>query len=82
LTENFLKGVAKHGIRKEAAKQIVKEMFYRVASAPIMGKYNAALEELRCYKAELGSWVEDNELEQWVHRRSLRKDGAGRTTMS
>jgi len=64
LTENFLKEKAKHGIRKEATKQIVKEMFYRVAYALIGGEYNAALEELRRYKAELGTWVEDNQLEQ------------------
>ena len=56
LTENFLNKAAKYGIRKEATKQMVKEMFYRVARAPTIGEYNAALEELRCYKAELDSW--------------------------
>ena len=66
LTENFLKEAGKHGIYKEATKQILKEMLYRVAYTLIVGEYNVALEELRCYKAELGTWVEDNELEQWA----------------
>jgi len=55
LTENFLKEAAKHGIHKELTKQIVKEMFYRVAYAPTVGECNFALDELRCYKAELGT---------------------------
>ena len=41
LIEYFLKEAAKHGIRKEATKQIVKEMFYRVAYAPTVGEYKA-----------------------------------------
>jgi len=44
LTKNFLKEAAKHGIRKEATKQIMKEMFYRVAYAPTAGEYNVALD--------------------------------------
>ena len=38
-------------------------MFYRVPWAPTVGEYNATLDELRCYKVELGTWVEDNELD-------------------
>jgi len=63
LTENFLKEATKHGICKEATKQIVKEMFYKVAYAPTVGEYSVALDELSYYKAELGTWVEDNEPE-------------------
>ena len=66
LTENFLKEATKHGICKEATKQIVKETFYRVAYASTMGECNVTLDELRCYKAELGTWVEDNEPKQWA----------------
>jgi len=29
-----------------------------------MMEYNAALQKLRCYKSELATWVEDNELEE------------------
>ena len=47
LTENFLEEAAKHGICKEAIKQMVKEMFYRVAYAPIVEEYNVALDEMR-----------------------------------
>ena len=61
-----MKEAAKHSIRKEATKQIVKEMFYRVTYAPTMGEYNVLLDEMRCYKVELAKWVEDNEPEQWA----------------
>ena len=64
LTENFSKEIARHGIRKEATKQVVKEIVYRVAYALAAAEYNAALEELRCYKIELVAWVEENESEQ------------------
>jgi len=60
-----LKEEAKHGIRKETTKQIVKEMLYRVAYALTAEEFNVALEELRGYKAELDAWVDDNEPEQW-----------------
>jgi len=66
LTENFLKEAAKYGIQKEAMKQIVKEMLYRVAYAPTAVEFNVALYELRGYKGELGAWVDDNEPEQWA----------------
>jgi len=45
-------------------KQNVKEMLYRVAYTPTPAEYNAALEELRCYKVELVAWVEENEPKQ------------------
>jgi len=66
LTENFLKKAAKYGIQKEATKQIVKEMLYRVTYAPTAAEFNVALEELRGYKAELSAWVNDSEPEQWA----------------
>ena len=52
-------------------------MFYRVAHAPTVGEYNVALEEMRCYKAELATWVEENELGQWVASK-LTKERWGR----
>jgi len=42
----------------------MREMLYRVACALTMMEYNAALQKLRCYKSELATWVEDNELEE------------------
>jgi len=53
LAENFLQVVGKHGIRKEATKQLVKEMLYSVAYAATLGEYNDAMQELRAYKLEL-----------------------------
>jgi len=50
-----LKEVAKYSIRKEATKQIVKKMCYRVAYAVTVGEYNVTLEELRYCKGELGT---------------------------
>jgi len=41
-------------------------MFYRVTHAPIVGEYNVTLDEMRFYKAELATWVEENEPEQWA----------------
>ena len=58
-----MKEAAKHSIHKEVTKQIKKEMFYRVAYTPTVGEHNVALQELRCYKLELGTWVEENKPE-------------------
>ena len=54
----------KHGIRKEATKQLVKEMLYRVAHDPTLLEYNVATQELRSYKLKLAKWVDENEPEQ------------------
>ena len=54
----------KHDIRKEATKELVKEVLYRVAYSPTIREYNVALQELRSYKFELLKWVEDNEPRQ------------------
>jgi len=64
LVENLLQVAGKHGIRKEATNQLVKEMLYRVAYAPTLGEYNAAMQQLRTYKLDLAKWVDDNEPEQ------------------
>ena len=56
----------KHNIRKEATKELVKEMLYKVAYAPTIGQYNVALQELSSYKSELATWVGENDLEQWA----------------
>ena len=31
-----------------------------------MGEYNVALNKMKCYKAQLATWVEENEPEQWA----------------
>ena len=62
LIENFLKGVGKHGIQSWH-EVVVKKMLYKVVYSLTVGEYNASLQELRCYKAKLGTWVENNEIE-------------------
>jgi len=57
---------AKLGIRRDASKDLLKEMFNRVAYAATMVEYELALGELRKYKRELASWVEKSEPERWV----------------
>jgi len=51
--ENFVKYTAKVGIRLDATKDLVKEMFNRVAYAATTAEYGHALDELRHYKQEL-----------------------------
>jgi len=77
LAENFLQVAGKHGIRKEATKQLVKEMLCRVAYATTLGQYNDAMQELSVYKPELAQWVNDNEPEQWAEAK-FRKERWGR----
>lgn len=57
---------SKLGIRRNASKDLVKEMFNRMAYATIVVEYGQVMEELRQYKHELAQWVEDNELERWA----------------
>jgi len=66
MKENFVGHAAKKGIRRDASKHLVKEMFNRVAYAAIGGEYGEAIKVLRQYKQELVRWVEDNELERWA----------------
>ena len=56
----------KLGIRWDASKDHIKELFNRVAYAAIAAEYGQALEELRHYKHELARWVEDNEPGCWA----------------
>jgi len=77
LAKNFMQVAGKHGIKKEATKQLVKEMLYRIAYAPTLGEYNVAMQELRAYKSELAKWVGDNEHEQWAEAK-FRKERWGR----
>ena len=48
--ENFVKYAAKVGIRRDATKDLVKEMFNRVAYAATAAEYGQVLDELRHYK--------------------------------
>ena len=64
LRENFFGRAAKFGIRRDASKDLLKEMFNRVAYAPTAAEYELALAELRKYKRELVCWVEKNEPER------------------
>jgi len=47
LAENFLNKATKHGIQKEETKQLMKEIFYRVAYAPIVMEQNIIVWDLR-----------------------------------
>lgn len=62
--ENFVAYASKLGIRRNAPKDLVKEMFNRMAYAAIVVEYGQVMEELCQYKHELAQWVEDNELER------------------
>jgi len=64
LREIFWGRAAKLGIRKDASKDLLKEMFNRVAYAPTADEYELALAELRKYKQEFACWVEENEPER------------------
>ena len=64
--ENFVAYAGKLGIRRNASKDLMKEIFNRVAYATTEAQYGQALQELRQYKRELAWWVEDNEHERWA----------------
>ena len=46
-TENFVGEAGKLRVRRNASKELVREMFMRVAYAPTVVEYNSAMEELR-----------------------------------
>ena len=71
--ETFLDYAGKLGIRRNASKDLVKEMFNRVAYAATIAEYVQALEEPRQYKRELARWVEDNELKRWAQSKFTKK---------
>jgi len=62
--ENFLGQAAKLGIQRNASKNMLKEMFNRLAYATTKAKYDGALEELRKFKRQLAECR--NEPEQWA----------------
>jgi len=73
LAENFHQVAGKHSIRKEATKQVVKEMLYRATYAQTLGEYNAAVKELRAYKLELAQWIIGSEPKQWAEAKFRQK---------
>jgi len=50
MRENFVGYAGKKGVSQNVSKDLVKEMFNRVAYAATGAKYGEALEELRQYK--------------------------------
>jgi len=63
----------KLGIRRNASKDLTKEMFNRVAYAPTVVEFDQAREELRQYKRELAKRVEDNEPKHWVESKFVKE---------
>jgi len=53
LTENLLTKAARLGIRRNASKDLVKEMSDHVAYAMTMAEYDSVMDELRRFKHEL-----------------------------
>ena len=64
--ENFLTYAGKVGIRRQASKDLLKEVFNRVAYAPTGVEYSLAMDELRKIKLELVAWVKRNDPERWA----------------
>ena len=58
--ENLLTEAARLGIRQNASKDLLKEMFNRIAYATTLTEYDSAMDELRRFKRELAVWVEEN----------------------
>jgi len=66
LIENLMTKAGRLGIRCNASKDLIKEMFNRVAYATIAAEYDCALDEMRRFKRELALWVEKNEPQRWA----------------
>ena len=66
LIENLLKEAARLGIRRNASKDLIKEMFNRIAYATTGPEYDSAMEELRKFRRELAVWVERNDPHHWA----------------
>ena len=64
--ENFLTYAGKVGIRPQGSKDLLKEVFNKIAYAPTGVEYGVAVEEIRKYKSQLAAWVKRNEPEQWA----------------
>ena len=76
LMENLMTEAGRLGIRRNESKDLIKEMFYRVAYATTAAEYDCALKELRKFKRELALWVERNEPERWAQSK-FKKDRWG-----
>jgi len=58
LIENLIGEASKLGIMRNATKELIQDMFNRVAYAMIMAEYESAMGELTKYRRELVVWVE------------------------
>jgi len=52
-----MEAVTKHGVRCDAYKEFVKQMFNRVVYVLMALEYDVGMENLRSYKAPLAIWV-------------------------
>ena len=64
--ENMLTEAARLGIRRNASKNLLKEMFNRMAYATTVAKYDSGMDELRRFKRELAVQVEENDPQHWA----------------
>jgi len=56
---------------------LLKEVFNRIAYAPMGFEYGVAVEELRKYKPQLAAWVERNEPECWAQSKFTKERRVG-----
>jgi len=63
----------KVGIRWQASKDLLKEVFNRIACALMGVEHGVAVEELRKCKKQLAAWVEHNEPERQAHSKFTKK---------
>jgi len=66
MIENLMTEAARLGIRHNASKDLIKEMFNRVTYATTTVEYDCAIQEMRTFKREVALWVEKNEPERWA----------------
>jgi len=57
---------SRSGIWWNASKDLIKEMFNRVAYATTVVEYDCAIDEMRRFKRKLALGVEKNEPQQWA----------------
>ena len=53
-------------IRGNTSRELVQDMFNRVAYATTAAEYDSTMDELKRYKRELAIWVEENKPECWA----------------
>ena len=75
--ENMLTEAARLGIQRNASKDLLKEMFNRIAYATIVAEYDSAMDELRRFKRELAVWVKENDPQHWAQSK-FKKDKWGK----